>query len=471
MKRRAAIYVRVSTQEQAESGYSIDEQVARLTKYCEARDWQLARSYIDPGFSGSNTDRPALQQLIHQCSEYDVVVVYKLDRLSRSQKDTLHLIEEVFNPAGVEFVSLSENFDTATAFGKAMVGILSVFAQLEREQIKERMALGRLGRAKSGKPTSWATAPFGYDYTNGELIIDPVQASVVRDIYHQYIAGGSLIKIANNLNARGHIGKKVSWSIATVRNALINPAYTGVVGYLGETFAGNHEAIIDKDTFDKAQAEYAHRQTTRPHATRPFQAKYLLSGMLRCGFCGSSLYLRQSPIRKDGKRRRRYSCVSAMKTPWGGYKTVDSCVAEPTSADYLEELVLGSVEQLRIEPAKVTKRQPPNYAEQLRVLSSELAKVNVKLDRLLDLYVTSMPRDILDPRREALEAERNALTERIGELENTGSELSIEDAQDILSTLGRPIYELTLAEQKTTLHSIISTISVGDSVAINWRFS
>lgn len=146
-----AIYVRVSTQEQANEGYSIDSQIDRLNSYCKARDWAVHKIYKDAGFSGANIERPALNELMRDIKDkrVNLVLVFKLDRLSRSQKDTLYLIEDVFLKNDVDFVSISENFDTSTAFGRAMIGILSVFAQLEREQIRERTSIGRKERAKS----------------------------------------------------------------------------------------------------------------------------------------------------------------------------------------------------------------------------------------------------------------------------------------------------------------------------------
>lgn len=137
---KVAIYVRVSTLEQAESGYSIEEQVDKLTKYCDIKNWEIHKVYKDGGFSGSSIDRPAISKLITDANrhKFDAVLVYKLDRLSRSQKDTLYLIEDIFTKNKISFVSLNENFDTSTPFGKASIGILAVFAQLEREKIKER---------------------------------------------------------------------------------------------------------------------------------------------------------------------------------------------------------------------------------------------------------------------------------------------------------------------------------------------
>ena len=180
--KKVAIYVRVSTQEQAVEGYSISEQIDRLTKFCEAHSWKIYKVYTDPGFSGGNMNRPSLQKLFADCTQkrFDTVLVYKLDRLSRSQKDTLYIIEDLFLTNHVDFISMSENFDTSTPFGRAMIGILSVFAQLEREQIKERMAMGREGRAKQGKWHGGGNVPIGYDFINDYLIPNEYEAAQVK---------------------------------------------------------------------------------------------------------------------------------------------------------------------------------------------------------------------------------------------------------------------------------------------------
>lgn len=144
-KMRCAIYIRVSTTEQAMEGYSIGEQKERLEQYSSAMQWTIMGEYIDPGYSGSNMNRPELNRLISEVKNYDVILVYKLDRLSRSQKDTMFLIEDVFLKNDIAFVSMNESFDTGTPFGRAAIGLLATFAQLERENIKERMSMGMKG--------------------------------------------------------------------------------------------------------------------------------------------------------------------------------------------------------------------------------------------------------------------------------------------------------------------------------------
>jgi site-specific DNA recombinase len=183
---RVALYLRVSTQEQAKEGYSIGEQEERLKKYCEAMGWDIYKIYIDPGYSGGDTNRPGLQTMIDDVKEnkVDKVVVYKLDRLSRSQLDTLFLIEKVFLANNTDFVSMSENFDTSTPFGRAMIGILAVFAQLEREQIKERMSMGKEARAKEGKWNGGSSVPIGYRYDSlaDLLILDEWEAMQIEEL-------------------------------------------------------------------------------------------------------------------------------------------------------------------------------------------------------------------------------------------------------------------------------------------------
>ena len=190
---KGACYVRVSTDNQLEN-YSIEEQTDRLKAYCKAKDIQIVKIYTDGGYSGGNVNRPALQQMLQDIDKglIDSVIVYKLDRLSRSQKDTLMLIEDCFLAKNVDFVSVNENFDTSTPFGRAMIGILSVFAQLEKDQITERFTMGRIGRAKNGYFHGGGNAPTGYDYIDGELIINDYEAIQVKDLYNRFLKGYSI---------------------------------------------------------------------------------------------------------------------------------------------------------------------------------------------------------------------------------------------------------------------------------------
>ena len=374
---KVAIYTRVSTIEQAEEGYSISEQQDKLKKYCDIKDWKVARVYTDPGFSGSNTNRPSLQQLISDCKNnmFDAVLVYKLDRLSRSQKDTLYLIEDVFNKNGVDFISLSENFDTSTAFGKAMIGILSVFAQLEREQITERMTLGRVGRAKAGKAMSWSNCPFGYTIQKEIYEIDPFRAEIVKRIYRDYLAGISITAIKNNLNEEGHVGKDINWSYRTVRQILDNIVYAGYIKYKNEIYPGLHRPIVSLSDYKKVQAELEKRRITQAelHNPRPFRTKYMLSGLMRCGYCNSVLQIR-TIIYRNGKRSHRYNCPSSKPHKNSPYKRHDfDCGFKFVKKTEIESLVVDEIKKLPLNIDKIINNQEnKDVAKEIQAVKSEL---------------------------------------------------------------------------------------------------
>lgn len=203
MKLRAGIYLRVSTFEQVKEGYSLQAQEERLTNFALAKDYNLVAKYIDPGHSGAKLDRPGLQSMIEDIknNKLDIILVYKLDRLSRSQKHTLYLIEDVFLKNNVNFVSMSESFDTTSSFGRAMIGILSVFAQLERDTITERLTMGRVERAKTGLYHGGGNfTPLGYDYIDHMLIVNEFEAMVVKEIYSLYLQKKGVRQIVMELH-------------------------------------------------------------------------------------------------------------------------------------------------------------------------------------------------------------------------------------------------------------------------------
>ena len=379
---KTAIYVRVSTSLQADEGYSIDEQISKLKSYCDIKDWSIYDIYTDAGFTGSNMERPALTRLIKDSNDkkFNNVLVYKLDRLSRSQKDTLYLIEEVFNANGIGFVSISENFDTTTPFGKAMVGILSVFAQLEREQIKERMQLGMLGRAKAGKSMNWNNLIFGYDYnkTTGDLIIKPAEAAIVRRAQELYLSGMSIHKIVQVFNAEGHPLKKVPWRQKGVRNLLDNPHYAGYVKFKGELYQGKHEPIVSKEQYERIQEELKKRQylnAERKNA-RPFQSKYMASGISFCDYCGGRLITKVDKARVDGTKNVRYECQNRRSK---------ECDSGYYKKEWLEDIIIDELKLLQSNKIKPETREDSTIDK--AAIEKELEKLEKKSKRINDLYI------------------------------------------------------------------------------------
>ncbi|MBR6633162.1 MAG: recombinase family protein [Clostridia bacterium] len=358
--KKVALYVRVSTEGQAEEGYSIDAQKKLLEAWCVSKEIENYEFYIDPGFSGSNIERPALRALLEDVGKGLIshVAVYKLDRLSRSQKDTLFIIEDVLNKYGVGFVSLSENMDTSTPIGRAMLGILSAFAQLERETIKIRTRMGMRERVKSGLWMGGGKIPFGYDYDSEKGILVPnADAETVREMYRMFLSGYSPNAIALELG--------LSYEKLVVQ-ILKRKTNLGVIAYKGEEYEGRHEAIVDRETFDKAMEEFARRERGNK-ADSP----HLLSGLIYCGEC-----MARMRYQKWGKKGYKLVCYSQQRSK--PYLVHDpNCSAERVWADEVESEVISDIFSLGIEKEESEKRT-------VEVRESE--KLERKLKRLYELW-------------------------------------------------------------------------------------
>lgn len=225
-------YQRASTDLQAEKGFGLAVQRERIEAYAKAMGWTVHDWYVDDGYTGTTMDRPALQQLFADCAagKIERVIVYKLDRLSRKQRGILEIIEDRFETNGVAFVSVTEQFDTSTPTGKAMLGIMAVFAQLERDTIVERLRNGKRAKAQSGD-RAVGDVPYGYKVVDGRTVIDPETAAIVRLIFARRAAGESLEAIAKLLNNKRiptpKRGKR--WYGSTIKTILDNPIYKGIV--------------------------------------------------------------------------------------------------------------------------------------------------------------------------------------------------------------------------------------------------
>lgn len=226
-KMRALIYTRVSTQEQANEGISLDNQLEKIKAYCFARSWQVIDVIIDDGYSGKNLNRPGMQKIISMAKVkgFDVVVTYKLDRLTRSVKDLGYLIEDVFNKQDIAFTSVTDNFDTSTANGKLILNILGSVAQWERDIIAERTK-DVLNFKKDNKKV-YNHCPLGFLVDNeGNLIEDTKEQKTITYINQLRKDGLSLSKIANRLNNENIPTKKGgNWYKSTIKNILENSIY------------------------------------------------------------------------------------------------------------------------------------------------------------------------------------------------------------------------------------------------------
>lgn len=470
-----ALYIRVSTHEQAEEGYSIGEQTERLKMYVKSHDWKIYKIYTDPGFTGSNMDRPALQQMLQDAKNkmFQMVIVYKLDRLSRSQKDTLTIIEEKLLPNGCDFVSMSENFDTSTPFGKAMIGLLAVFAQLEREQIKERMLMGRLARAKDGKYHGGNVAPFGYDYIDSTLLINDYEAMIVRYIYDLAQEGKASNTIIKKINDKYNC----KLSQTTVNRIISSPLYKGYVQFMGKYYPGEHEPIISDEQFESVQ-ELIHKRKEdyKLKKIKPGNIGTCLSGLIFCARCGNKYYKNCTSTVIDGKRYsyERYSCAARFTRGKIKYTGIQ-CDNKHWKIDKLTNIIFDELKKLSLDPESVKNLNQNFVIEKNNSESIALAisKIDAQISKLIDLYtIDSMPADVLQSKIKDLEEKKKSLEEDLKSFEqNKVNKFNIKEAQKIVKKIPDILENGTIEEIHEVLSQLIDKIVIdGEDIAIYWNF-
>lgn len=333
--------------------------------------------------------------------------MYKLDRLSRSQKDTLFLIEDIFMKNDVAFVSMQESFDTSTVFGIAMVGILSVFAQMERSTIVERTMMGRTGRAEDGLWHGGGTDPIGYKYIDGELVVDPVEAQQIRDVYQMYADGYSVTEITRRME--GRTTKHGDWShTGTVGNVLDNPLYAGYIHFDGVLERGQHEAIVSAELNRKVKA----RRERLRHAEASGDSDYLLTGLIYCDCCNARYFPNKRPNKKVV-----YSCHSRAKKAKNMVKD-PNCKAPHIPLADLDAMVEEELLRVAGDPElmeEIIKKRAAGEGSLETSRSSEVERLDEEINRLMDLLQYDQISSVgeVAERIDKVHAERMALMPKI----------------------------------------------------------
>ncbi|MEM4259074.1 MAG: recombinase family protein [Candidatus Thermoplasmatota archaeon] len=258
-KIRAAIYTRVSTEDQAKEGFSLDAQIEKLRSYCKARDWEIAGEYIDDGYSGRKTRRPAYTKMMEDLDKWDILLVIKMDRIHRNSKNFMLMMEQL-SKQKKEFVSMMESLDTSTAMGRFVMDIIQRIAQLESEQIGERVYIGMEQKARMNGGVLGFNIPYGYNYLDGKLVVNDSESRIIQDIYSWYLTGKSIGEISQMLND-AHIPTKKGglWAKKTVSTILKNPIYCGYLRWEEYVNKSDHDPIITVQDFNKVQEIFAQR--------------------------------------------------------------------------------------------------------------------------------------------------------------------------------------------------------------------
>ncbi len=450
-----AAYCRVSTEDQANKEFSsIEVQRDACESYVRLHGdegWSiLADEYNDGGFSGGNTNRPALRRLLADidAGKVQCVVVQRFDRLSRSMLDFLQMLE-IFRKRRVSFVSVSQRFDTSTPVGEMTLNILLSFAQFERQIIAERTrdkmrAARRRGRWTGGMP------PLGFDVTpeGGRIVVNRDEAEQVKAIFAMYVETPSLITVSQELNRRGCLRKSwttkdgnrrqgKAWDRINLRLLLTNPLYAGRQRLGDETFRGEHPAIVPKALFDKVQRLMAENRGNGGSGARN-QHGALLRGLLRCTACGTAMV--HAPSKAHGRLYRYYRCQNAMR------KGADACPTKAIQADRVEQFVVDRIRCIGRDPAL----REQTFQAALAQVAAERRGVKAEAKRLerdqgvvrrdVERLVATLARTT-GPGADAVNAEIGTAQERVGVLEARLAEIGTREA----ALAGQQIDEADLA--------------------------
>lgn len=480
---RCAVYTRKSVIEGLDQDFNtLDAQREAGEAYITSQKgngWAcLDTRYDDGGFTGSNLDRPALANLMADIKAglVDCVVVYKVDRLSRSLLDFSKLVE-VFDQHGVSFVSVTQPINTADSTGRLMLNILLSFAQFERETIADRTRDKMCAARRRGKWTGGIPV-LGYDVhpDGGKLIVNDEEAPLAREIFNLYIKHQSLQKVVALLNRRGW--KTKSWktrdgrlregkpfSKSSLARFLANPLFIGCVSLRGQVYPGEHRGIIRKSTFDKVQDILSGNQC---NDGKKVQNKHrsLLRGLIRCGACGTA-YI---PLanKKGTKTYRYYICSGAQKNGW------KTCPHPSISAHKLEQLivqqirVIGQDKKLQAETMKQVRRASRERRASLgaeeKSLRSNREKVQAEITGLLKALASGQTNGpAISGRLSDLEEQAAKLGQRLAEVERErqAADQTNIDPNDLASALSLfdPIWEVLFpAEQARIIELLIQQI-------------
>ena len=384
-QRRCAVYTRKSTEEGLDREFNtLDAQRDACQAYVasqRAEGWTLLPDhYDDGGFTGANLDRPALQRLLADIEQgrVDVIVVYKIDRLSRSLMDFAKLVE-VFDAHGVTFVSVTQSFNTTTSMGRLTLNILLSFAQFEREVIGERIR-DKFAASRARGMWMGGKVPLGYDVRDRKLVVNEAEAAVVRRVFQGFVALGSGTELARVLQAEGATSKTGRLlDKGDVYKLLHNRTYVGEAAHKGQVFPGEHKAIVPRALWDEVHGMLGQSPRTRAGNPHRNQSPALLRGLI-FGVDGRAL----SPVhtRRRGRLYRYYVAQRVLKG--AEHDGPDPGIVRRVSAAEIEALVIDQVRALLRQPEIVVGTWMAARAEVPDLTEAEVGDALDQLEPLWD---------------------------------------------------------------------------------------
>ncbi|MDU3411051.1 recombinase family protein [Clostridium sp.] len=506
VRKRLALYTRVSTIEQSEEGYSIDEQERLLRSWAEKNNYEVYKCYSDRGISGKDIkNRPALKELLKDAEEkkFDMVISWKINRISRKLADVLKIVE-ILEKNDITFKSYSEPFETDTPAGKMQFQMMALIGEFERGTIAQNVKMGMCAKAKSGE---WCGGRvLGYDLVPVEnqegakrkknrLTINEKEAEAVRFIFNEYVNGKGYKAITNQLNKLSYKTKKGNdFSVGSIREILTNPVYIGKVRYnVRQNWSekrrrninanpiitdGIHEPIIEEGLWDKVQAIM---ESKKGKPSRIYDGEYPLTGILKCPKCGAGMVISRTTNKlADGtKKRIAYYCCGAWKN-----KGTSVCNSNTIRVDKANEYVFNKLSELlsnekmvetivnNINKERHKKINPAK--KELERIDKELEKIDRKKTKLFEAYEEDLiskeefkeRKDELNKRAKSLQEEKEPLLVTLSD--DVSEEIPYGFIKSILENFSKVLTEsATREQQKKLLHMIISEITINETREID----
>lgn len=501
---RIAIYTRVSTEDQAKEGYSLEVQREYLESFALREGYEVFKVYCDDGISAYSTRRPALQKLLTDAKgkSFGLVLVYKIDRFSRNLKDLLMLVEELFS-YGAGFKSATEPFDTTTSAGKLMFQQLGSFAEFERNRIAERVFPGMVKGVQRGNWQGARYAPYGYKYNKEKKLLEigEEESKVVKLIYTMFLCDKSIRAITEYLTRKGYRNSKGNiFSTKLIGDILKNRIYTGKLVWNAHFYdktqktkkgykyiknppekviisQGKHQPIISEEDFELVQEKLKQRRVEQRRKAND----YPLSGLLYCAKCNHK-YLGISSIsnHRTGVKKRWYRCM-------GPYRSFIRCKNKSVKAQEIESEVAEILETLLKNDKLKTNRWTtvtaanfPSFAESAKI---DLEKVKNRLEsnlkkqsKLTDAYLENLLSDELYKlknegfRQEEEELKKLIALQEVREIERERSKDYLNRVEEFLEGYDPNKKEMDLETKKLILNLLFKNIKIAHKKVFSFEF-
>jgi site-specific DNA recombinase len=447
---KVALYPRVSTEEQSKEGYSLAAQLEKMEAFCFSQGWTIYDTYIEEGRSAKDMERPQLQRLLSSLNMFDVVLVYKLDRLSRNVSDINYLLN-YFEQNKVAFKSVTEPYDTTTAQGKLLINIFASLAQFEREQLAERTYMGMARKHEEGKRNG-GRAPFGYELDqDGKLVINEDESKWVKWMFDSFHTKGKKV-ITEQLNKNGvRTRTGAFWNTSSVDYVVTNPVYYGALRWNYRTKQGNrtyeeivvegdHPAIVTKEVYDEIKKVRKGRVNTG-WKSRTF---YPFSSILYCHRCGKSMYGGKRK-KADGSDYRFYKCSGRFE-----YKICDMPVI---AEDTIEQVFLESLNYIEVETDI-----PEQDTLDIEAIKKELKRIENRKANWKELFVDG---DLTKKEyKEKMEDEIEKENVLLRSLENVTETPTSEVISEIITNLKEKWGNISFENRKLAISKLFDKISI-----------